>query len=142
MNLNNLTIKARDVIQRSQQLAQENGQQAIEPGHVLKALLDLDDSVAPFIFKKMGASPQVIKQATDSIVQSYPKVTGGEPYLARPTAALLTKANSYLKTFGDEFVALEHLLLGLLTSNDQIGRLLKDSGLTEKGMVAAIRWWK
>jgi len=139
MNLNNLTIKAQEAVQRAQQLAMEYGHQAIEPAHLLKGILEVDQSVAPFVFKKLGVNLDAIVQATDSIVQSFPKVSGGEQHLSRYTAQVMQKANGYLKTFGDEYIALEHLLLGILTGGDQTGQMLKDSGLTEANLKTAIQ---
>ncbi len=139
MNLNNLTIKSQEAMQRAQQIAMEQQQQAIEVGHLLKGLLEVDESVAPFIFKKLGVNYNAIKQALDSIVQSYPKVSGGgNQYFSRTATEALQKANSYLKTFGDEYVALEHILLGIISVKDSVSQMLKDSGLTEKNLKAAI----
>ena len=138
MNLNNLTIKSQEALQRAQQLAMEYGQQAIEPGHLLKGILEIDDSVAPFVFKKLGVNYDIIRQALDRIVQGYPKVSGGDKYLGRATSEAIQKANTYLKEFGDEYIALEHLLLGLLATTDPVAQLLKDGGITEKGLKAAI----
>jgi len=125
-------------VQRAQQIAMENQHQSIELGHLLKGLLEVDESVAPFVFKKLGVNVTVIQQAVDSMVQSYPKVSGGEQYLSRTSAEALQKANSVAKELGDEYVALEHLLLGILKTKDQASQLLKDSGVSEKGLKAAI----
>lgn len=138
MNLNNLTIKAQEALQRAQQIAMENGQQAIELGHVLKGLLEVDENVAPYVFKKLGVNYSAIKQATDSIVMSYPKVSGGNPYLSRTATEVIQKANSFLKEFGDEYVALEHLLLAMLSVKDDVSQMLKDSGLDQKSLKAAV----
>ncbi|HMQ59894.1 MAG TPA: ATP-dependent chaperone ClpB [Flavilitoribacter sp.] len=137
--MNNLTIKAQEAIQKAQQLVMDNGQQAIEAPHLLSGVLEVDENVAPFIFKKLGANYTAVKQAADSIVQSYAKVSGGTPYLSRTATEVLQRANSYLKEFGDEYVSLEHLLLALLTVRSEAATLLKDSGLTEKGLKAAIQ---
>ncbi len=139
MNLNNLTIKAQEVMQRAQQIALENGQQSLENGHIFKGMLDVDEHVAPFILKKLGINYQIVKEATDRIVLSYPKVSGGEQYLSRDAATTLQQANLYLKNFGDEYIALEHILLALVKGKDEVARLLKDSGITEKEMLAAIQ---
>ena len=139
MNLNNLTIKAQEVVQRAQQIAIENGQQAMENGHLLKALLDVDEHVAPFILKKLGVNYDIVKQAAERIVQSYAAVNGGEQYMSRELANTLQRANVYLKKLDDEYVALEHLLLALTTGQGEIARLLKDSGLAEKELLLAIR---
>lgn len=139
MNFNNLTIKVQEAFQRAQQVSMENGQQALEVGHLLKGLLDVDDSVTPFAFKKLGVHYNAVKQATDSIVQSYPKVNGGNFYFSRPATEAVQKAGLYLKEFGDEYIALEHLLLGILSVQDEVAQMLKDSGVTEKALKTAIR---
>ncbi len=139
MNMNNLTIKSQEAIQKAQQAVMENGQQAIEAGHLFWGILEVDENVAPFIFKKLGANYNAIKQAAEAIVQSYPKVSGGTPYLSRTATEILQRANGYLKEFGDEYVALEHLLLALLSFRSDVATLLKDNGLTEKGLKAAIQ---
>ncbi len=139
MNLNNLTIKSQEAVQRAQQIAMEQQQQAIEVGHLLRGVLEVDENVAPFIFKKLGVNFDAVKQALESIVQSYPKVSGGgNQYFSRTTTEALQKANTYLKTFGDEYVALEHILLGIISVKDSVSQMLKDSGLTEKNLRAAI----
>lgn len=139
MNFNNLTIKAQEALQRAQQSAMENGHQAIETGHIFKGIMEVDENVTPFIFKKLGVNFEAIKMATDSIVQSYSKVTGGGgQYLSRKGTEVLQKANILLKEFGDEFVALEHILLALMSVKDNISQMLKDSGVTEKALKAAI----
>jgi ATP-dependent Clp protease ATP-binding subunit ClpB len=139
MNLNNLTIKSQEAVQRAQQIAMERQHQPIELGHLMKGILETDEQVTPFVFKKLGVNVNVIRQTVDSIVQSYPKVSGGEQYLSRTTAEALQKANTALKEFGDEYVALEHLLLGILRTRDQVAQLLKDSGVSEKGLKTAIQ---
>ena len=140
MNFNNLTIKAQEALQRAQQIAMERQQQAIEPAHLLKGILEVDDSLAPFLFKKLGVNFEVVKKAVDSMVQSYPKVlSGGAQHLSRSTTQVLHKANSYLKTFGDDFIALEHLLLAILATKDSVSQMLKDSGIDEKSLTTAIQ---
>ncbi|MCB9292172.1 MAG: ATP-dependent chaperone ClpB [Lewinellaceae bacterium] len=140
MNLNNFTIKSQEAVQRAQQIAMEGQQQSIELGHLLKGILEVDESVAPFVFKKLGVNYDAIRQATDSIVHSYPKVSGGgSQYLSRTATEALQKANTYLKEFGDEFVALEHLLLGIIATKDSVSQMLKDSGVSEKVLKAAIQ---
>lgn len=138
MNLKNYTTKSQEAIQRAQQIAMENEHQAIEPVHIMKGILEIDKNVTPFVFKKLGVNFNIIKQTLDSIVQSYPKVSGGEHYLSKSGNEVLQKANTFLKEFGDEFVALEHLLLGVLKTKDQVSQMLKDSGITEKHLIAAI----
>jgi ATP-dependent Clp protease ATP-binding subunit ClpB len=140
MNLNNLTIKSQEAIQRAQQLSMEHGNQQIEPGHLLAGIMDVDESVTPFVFKKLGVNYDVLKKAADSIVKNYPKVTGSGTgqYMGRTTNEILQRANSFLKEFGDEYVALEHLLLAILVVKDPVSQMLKDSGVNEKGLKNAI----
>ncbi len=140
MNLEKFTIKSQEAVQRAQQIAMENQHQAIEPGHLMKGILEVDESVTPYVFKKLGINFDVVKQAIDRVVLSYPKVSGGgQQYLSRSASEALQRASTYLKEFGDEYVALEHLLLGILAAKDQVSQLLKDSGLTEKELKAAIK---
>ena len=115
MNLNNFTIKAQEAVQHAQQIAMQEQHQAIEPAHLLKGILQVDENVTPFVLKKLGVNFDNIKKATDSIIQSYPSVSGGSQYLSRTATEVLQKANTYLRDFGDEFVALEHILLALLS---------------------------
>ncbi len=139
MNLNNFTIKSQEAVQHAQQIAMEGGQQAIETGHLLKALLETDENVISFLLKKMNTNPQRVEQAVDAIIKSYPKVSGGNAqYLSAAANQTLTKAQSFLKEFGDEFVAVEHILLGLLQANDNVSNLLKDAGVNEKDLKKAI----
>jgi ATP-dependent Clp protease ATP-binding subunit ClpB len=138
MNLNNFTIKAQEAVQHAQQIAMQEQHQAIEPAHLLKGILQVDENVTPFVLKKLGVNFDNIKKATDSIIQSYPSVSGGSQYLSRTATEVLQKANTYLKDFGDEFVALEHILLALLGVKDSTTQMLKDAGITEKALKAAI----
>ncbi|MEQ8707105.1 MAG: ATP-dependent chaperone ClpB [Phaeodactylibacter sp.] len=139
MNLNNFTIKAQEAVQHAQQIAMQEQHQAIEPAHLLKGILQVDENVMPFVLKKLGVNFDNIKKATDSIIQSYPSVSGGSQYLSRTANEVLQKANTYLKAFGDEFVALEHILLALLSVKDSTTQMLKDAGITEKALKAAIK---
>ncbi len=138
MNLNNFTIKSQEAIQSAQQEAMNNGQQGIETGHILKGILNVDENVTPFLLKKMGVNVQTFNLAVDSQVKSYPKISGGQPYLSNKANEVLMKANNYLKEFGDEYVSIEHMLLALLNGGDPMAQLMKDSGVTEKGLKAAI----
>lgn len=140
MNFKNWTIKSQEALQSAQQIAMENSAQAIELGHLLKGILEVDESVAPFLFKKLGVNFNAVKQATDSIVQSYPKVasTDGQ-YLSREVNETIQRANLALKEFGDEYISLEHLLLSILPAKDPVAQMLKDSGVQEKALKSAIR---
>jgi ATP-dependent Clp protease ATP-binding subunit ClpB len=141
MNLNNLTIKSQEAVQRAQQLAMENNSQQIEPGHLLAAIMDVDERVTPFVFKKLGVNYDVLRKATNSIVKGYPTTTAaGEAgkYMGRTTNEIIQRANSLLKEFGDEYVALEHLLMAILLVKDPVSQMLKDSGVNEMGLKNAI----
>ncbi len=138
MNLNNYTIKSQEAIQQALQLATSNGHQAIETGHILKAILEVDENVTPFILKKLNINQVTFTKLIDSVIKSYPKVTGGQPYLSNAANQALTKANSFLADYKDEYVSIEHLLLGLLSSGDNTSNLMKDSGIKEKELKAAI----
>ncbi|MFN8115108.1 MAG: ATP-dependent chaperone ClpB [Bacteroidia bacterium] len=138
MNLNNFTIKSQEAIQQAMQIATVNGNQAIENGHILKAILEVDENVTPFILKKLGVNQSVFSKTVDAIVNSYPKVSGGQPYLSNSANQAVAKATNYLKEFKDEYVSIEHLLLGILASGDSVAQLLKDNNIKEKELKAAI----
>ncbi|MCF8309566.1 MAG: ATP-dependent chaperone ClpB [Bacteroidales bacterium] len=139
MNLNNFTIKSQEAIQKAQQIAEGYEHQAIENAHLLKGVLEVDENVAPFLFRKMEVDFNVVKQALDRILDSLPKVSGGDLYLSRDANKSLQKAQTLLKDYGDEFISIEHLLLGILSANDNTSKLLKDSGVTENGLKQAIQ---
>jgi ATP-dependent Clp protease ATP-binding subunit ClpB len=138
MNLNNFTIKSQEAVQQALQIATVNGQQAIENGHLLKAILDTDENVTPFILKKLDVNIPMLAKALDKIVESYPKVSGGQPYLSNSANQVISKATNYLKEFGDEYVSIEHLLLAILSVKDTASQLLRDNGVTEKDLKAAV----
>lgn len=138
MNLNNFTIKSQEAIQQALQIASANGNQAIENGHILKAILEIDENVTPFILKKLGVNQQVFSKTVDAIVNSYPKVSGGQPYLSNAANQTVGKATNYLKEFKDEYVSIEHILLGILASGDSVAQLMKDNNIKEKELKAAI----
>jgi ATP-dependent Clp protease ATP-binding subunit ClpB len=138
MNLNNFTIKSQEAIQQAVQIATVNGQQAIENAHILKGILEVDENVTPFILKKLNVNTTVFTAALNKILESYPKVSGGQPYLSSNANQVVSKASTYLKEFGDEYVSIEHLLLAILATKDTISQLLKDNGVTEKDLKAAI----
>ena len=138
MNLNNFTIKSQEAVQQAMQIATINSQQAIENGHLLKGIIAVDENVTPFILKKLNVNTAMFIKVLDKIVEGYPKVSGGQPYLSNAANQAVAKASNYLKEFGDEFVSIEHLLLGIFASKDTISQLLKDNGVTEKDLKAAI----
>lgn len=138
MDLNKFTIKSQEAVQQAQQLAMGNQNQQIETGHLLKGIFTVDENVTPYLLKKLSVNYNIVNQALDRIVASYPKVSGGQEYLSRNANIALQKAMASMKDFSDEFVSIEHLLIGLLNTNDNISQLLKDSGVTEKGLKTAI----
>ncbi|MFH0759994.1 MAG: ATP-dependent chaperone ClpB [Bacteroidota bacterium] len=138
MNLNNFTIKAQEVIQQAFTIAQGNQQQAVETGHMLKAMFSEAEDVTGFLLSKLGSNTKVIEQTVDRLIARYPKVTGGEPYLSQQASKVLTKALSLSQDGGDQFASAEYLLAGLLDGGDDVARLLKDNGITEKSIKAAI----
>ena len=116
MNLNNFTIKSQEAVQQAMQIATINSQQAIENGHLLKGIIAVDENVTPFILKKLNVNTAMFIKVLDKIVEGYPKVSGGQPYLSNAANQAVAKASNYLKEFGDEFVSIEHLLLGIFGS--------------------------
>ena len=138
MNFNNFTIKSQEAVQEAVNLAQSRGQQAIDPVHVLHAVMKVGENVTNFIFQKLGMNGQQVALVADKQMESLPKVSGGEPYLSRETNEVFQKATQYSKEMGDEFVSLEHLLLALLVVKSTVSTILKDAGMTEKELRAAI----
>jgi ATP-dependent Clp protease ATP-binding subunit ClpB len=138
MNLNNFTIKAQEAIQQASEIAKGNQQQAIETAHLLKGLLTVDENVVSYVLKKLNVNLNTINQHLDASLNKLPKVTGGETYLSSGANTALQKAQSYLKEFKDEFVAVEHILLGILAANDNTAKLLKEQGVNEKDLKKAI----
>ncbi len=139
MNLENFTIKSQEVIQKAQEIAFNNQHQAIETAHILKAIYDMDDTVTPFLLKKLNVNFKNIDSVLARILDNFAKVSGGSQYLSPKANQALLKANSYLKEFGDEFISIEHILLGLLSTGDEIANMLKDAGINEKDLKLAIK---
>ncbi|MBR9860805.1 AAA family ATPase, partial [bacterium] len=128
--MNNYTIKTQEAIQKAQELAINNQNQAIETGHLLKGLLIVDEDVISYALKKVNANTKLIDQVLAKVLESYPKVSGdSQHYLSKDGQASLAKAQTYLKEFGDEFVTIEHIFLALLEGKDQIANLLKDAAV-------------
>jgi ATP-dependent Clp protease ATP-binding subunit ClpB len=138
MNLNNFTIKSQEAIQQAQQIAEGNSNQSIEPAHILKGMMDVDENVIPFILKKLSVSPDKIVNGVDSFISSLPKVQGGKVYLSEEGNKLFQKAISTAKTFGDDFVSLEHLFLALCSGKDKTSAFLRSENVIEKDVKAAI----
>ena len=139
MDINKLTIKSQEAIQRAQQITMQYGQQIVENAHILKGILEVDESVTPFLIKKLGVNKDRFNEALDRIIESYPKVSGGDVQFSRAASNTLTKSLSYLKEFNDEFVSIELILLALLDANDQVSHMMNDSGITKKDLTAAIK---
>jgi ATP-dependent Clp protease ATP-binding subunit ClpB len=141
MNLNQYTIKAQEAIQSAQQLAYNNQHAMIETAHLLKAILLEKESPTSFLLKKNNVNPVVVSQKNEDLLKGLAKQTSGEPAgaLSRDLNAVLLKASAALKIFGDEFITVEHLLIAMMQVNDAVSKILKDAGLTEKGLTLAIK---
>ena len=139
MNLNQYTVKSQESVQQAVTLAAAGGSQAIETGHLLKAMLEVDQNVTPHLLKKLNVGVPMFEKALDRIVGGYPKVSGGSPYLAGATNLALGKALELAKEMGDDFASVEHLLMGLLEGNDTVASLLKDNGVNRKDLKAAVQ---
>lgn len=139
MNLNNFTIKSQEVIANAQLIAMNNQQQQIDTLHILKSIFENDQNVVPFLIKKQDADPKMISQIVDKQIQSLPKVQGGQIYLTTGAQTAIQQAILFCNELGDEFVSLEHLFYGLFMANDGTSKILKDAGITEKGIRTAIQ---
>lgn len=138
MNFANFTIKSQEAIQRAQQIAQSFGHQQIENEHIVKAILEVDENVTPFLLKKLNVNLQLFNQILDSTLQSFPKVQGGEMGISREASTALNEASNIARKMNDEFVSIEHLLLAIFASKSKVSQILKDQGVTEKALKAAI----
>ncbi len=138
MNVNNFTIKSQEALQQAFQIAQGNRQQAIETGHILKGLFSEAENVVQYLLKKTGVNTPVLQQALEKVIESYPRVTGGEPYFSNSSNRAVQKASALAQEMGDQFVSVEHLLLALLETGDATSQLLKDSGAGKEDLRKAI----
>ncbi len=132
MDLNQFTTKSQEIISQAQQLTITFGHQAIENSHILSSIISIDKNVFPHITKKIGGNIEIIKKANQSIIQSYPKVSGGNIHLSNSSQTTVNESINFSKKMKDEFVSIEHLILGLLKSNDDTSQLLKDNGFSIK----------
>ena len=139
MDFKKYTIKSQEAIQNAAEVAAGNQQVAIEPGHLLKAILLSDENVISFLVKKLGVNRVQLDTKLDEIVNAYPKVSGQQPYLSNDAHAALTKSIDFLKEFKDEFVAIEHIVLGLLSGKEKIAAMLKEIGFAKNELIAAIK---
>ncbi|TLF44964.1 ATP-dependent chaperone ClpB [Maribacter aurantiacus] len=138
MNFNNFTIKSQEAVQQAQVIAQSLGHQQIENEHLFKAITEVEENVVPFIFKKLGLNANLIKQILEKELNSFPKVQGGDIMLSREAGKTVNEASIIAKNMGDEYVSIEHLLLAIFKSKSKIAQILKDQGVTEKNLLAAI----
>ncbi|MFY7708127.1 MAG: ATP-dependent chaperone ClpB [Flavobacteriales bacterium] len=138
MDFSKFTLKSQEAIERAQQLVISNGQQSIENAHLLKGIIEVDENVTPFLLKKLNVNLPLVTQAVDKIIESRPRVSGGQLGLSSDASAALIQAQGYLREFGDEFVSIEHLLLSIAEGRDQTSQLLRDSGVSKKELKAAI----
>ncbi|TAF10737.1 MAG: ATP-dependent chaperone ClpB [Flavobacteriia bacterium] len=138
MNINKFTIKSQEALQQAQQIAQSFGQQQLENEHLFKGILEVDENVTPFILKKLNVNVELFKKVLDSAIQSFPKVSGGEMQFSRDAGTAMNEAEIIAKKMNDEFVSIEHLILAIFKSKSKVAQILKDQGVTEKGLQAAI----
>jgi len=139
MNFDKYTIKSQEAIQKSAELAIAHNNQAIEPGHLLKAVLDTDENVVSYLVKKLNVNKVLLDSKLNELLQSYPRVTGQQPYLSGTTNTVLQQAEKELREFKDEYIAVEHLLLALLQTKDKVSSLMKDTGFDRTGLIKAIK---
>ena len=139
MNFDKFTIKSQEALQKSAEIASGLQQQAIEPGHLLKAIVETDENVTNYVFKKLNINESILHSKLDEIVNSYPKVAGQQSYLSNAANTVLQNAEKELIEFKDEYVAVEHLLLALLQTKDKVGSLMKDVGFERKSLIKAIQ---
>ncbi|MBD8388113.1 ATP-dependent chaperone ClpB [Dysgonomonas sp. BGC7] len=138
MNFNNFTIKSQEAVQKAIEITKEKGQQAIEPAHILLGVILAGENVVNFLFQKLGINAGHITSVLNKEIDSFPKVSGGEPYLSRESNTNMDKAADYAKKMGDQFVSIEHLFLGILSGKSSASQILKDAGVSEKELQAAI----
>ena len=138
MNFNNFTIKSQEAVQKAQQIAQGSNHQQIENAHILKAILEVDENVTPFILKKLGVNVDLFNRTLENIIQSFPTVEGGELMLSKTANKMLIDASNIAKKMKDEYVSLEHLLLAILNSKGDTTQLLKDNGINDKDLKSVI----
>ncbi len=139
MNFEKFTIKSQEALQKSAEVATSRQQQAIEPAHVLKAIIDTDENVVDYLFKKLNVNRTILESKLEELLNSFPKVSGTQPYLATATNTMLAGAEKELKEFKDEFISVEHLLLALLASRDKVSSLMKDSGFARQELIKAVK---
>lgn len=138
MRLDKFTVKAQEAVQHAFQIAVSKGQQAVEPLHLLRGVLTESESLARFVFQKLGVNERNVLAACDTLIDGLPRVRGGEQYLSSASGDVLTKAEALSQEGGDSYVSVEHLLLALLSAPKPVGQMLRDAGVTEKELRLAI----
>jgi ATP-dependent Clp protease ATP-binding subunit ClpB len=138
MNFEKFTIKSQEALQKSAEIAMARQNQSIEPAHILKAILETDENVSDYLFKKLNVNSVHLNNKLDELLASFPVVTGQQPYLSSASNAVLQNADKELREFKDEYIAIEHLLLALLASKDKVSALMKDAGFDRKGVLKAV----
>ncbi|MCC6834667.1 MAG: ATP-dependent chaperone ClpB [Cytophagales bacterium] len=139
MTFDKFTIKSQEALQKSAEIATSKQQQAIEPGHILKAILETDENVSAYLFKKLNINATILENKLEELVNSYPKVSGQQAYLSAASNSVLQQAEKELREFKDEFIAVEHLLLGLLNTKDKVATFMKDAGFEKAALIKAIK---
>jgi ATP-dependent Clp protease ATP-binding subunit ClpB len=139
MNFEKFTIKSQEALQKSAEIAMSRQQQAIEPGHLLKAILETDENVTSYLTKKLNINRTILETKLEDLIHSYPKVSGQQAYLSSVSNTVLQQAEKELKEFKDEYIAVEHLLLALLHTKDKVSSLMKDTGFDRSGLIKAIK---
>ena len=138
MNFNNFTIKSQEVVQKAIDFTKQSGQQQIEPVHLLKAIISESETIVNFIFQKLGANLNGVKMGVDQTIASLPRVSGGDVVLSRESNEALQKSVDFSKSMGDEYVSVEAIMMGILKTGCKASQILKDNGITEDGLKAAI----
>ncbi len=139
MNFNNFTIKAQEAVQKAIDLAQANSQQMIEPAHVLKGVMMVGENVTNFLFQKLGVNVRSLETAVDKEIESYPRVSGGEPMLSRETNAVFTKASDFAGKMGDQYVSIEHIILSLVSEKSKASEMMKANGISQNQLEKAVQ---
>jgi ATP-dependent Clp protease ATP-binding subunit ClpB len=139
MNINKYTIKSQEVLQKAAEIVIGNQQLSIEPGHIFKGILQGDESVSSFILKKLDVNSAVLETGIDETINSYPKATGQQPYMSNDSTSALQNAEKYLKEFSDDYIAIEHIILGILDGKEAIAQLMKEVGIEKSELKKAIK---
>jgi len=139
MNFEKFTIKSQEALQKSAEIAASKQQQAIEPGHLLKAILETDENVSGYVFKKLNVNEIILNNKLEEIINAYPLISGQQPYLSNTTNGVLLQAEKELREFKDEYISVEHLLLALLAAKDKVSSIMKDAGFERAGLIKAVK---